>query len=328
VRRRRAAGFTFVEMLAVMILIGILVSGVASFYIQLSRESNAAAEAMRGARRTTAVLDRIARDLEGAILVVKPDAVDPLDHPWVFFAERARGGSGADRLRFTTRSHRPRASAAHESDLAVVAYALREDEEGGAELVRWSSPRLPEGLDRRVPHDERDGAQVLIDDVLEFGVRFLSEEGDWKDGWDSSSIVDSSRLPLAAEIRLALAAAPDAAPEPEVEAAPLSRQVVLPLRPLDLETLLASAESEEEEQEEEEEEEEEGEGAPETAAEDGEQTEEQECITVSQCVAAHPEIDVGAALAAAGLPRSMLSAAGGQCASDFANIIPIPADCR
>ena len=212
---RRHAAFTLIEMMAVMLLLGILVSSVVNFYIQLSRESNAAAAATRGSRRAVAALDRIARELESAILVIRPEGEDPLSHPWLFWAEREGRGDGADTLRFTTRGRRPRASAAYESDLAVVGYALRESPDGpesGSELMRWTSPRLPDGLERNVPRDEQDGAQVLVEGVTEFGLRFLSEGGEWKEEWDSST-VDSNLLPLAAEIRLALAEESDSALE-------------------------------------------------------------------------------------------------------------------
>ena len=323
--RRTRAGFTLIEMLAVMLLMGILVSAVASFYIQLSRESNGAADATRTARRSVAALDRIARDLEGSVLVRKPDALDPLDHPWLFYAERAGGGEGADRLRFTTRSHRPRSGARHESDLAVVAYGLREEPDGGLALVRWSSPRLPEGLDRRVPVDERDGAQVLVDGVLDFGVRFLGEEGDWRETWDSSSLEDSSQLPRVAEIHLALVDEAAFGEEPpDGEPTPLVRQAILPLRPLDLETLLtpAALRGAKEEDEEKEDEEEDA-----RSAGDDEEEKERGCVTVAQCLAAHPELDATPALEAAGLPAGALGGLGGACASQFAAFFALPGDC-
>jgi len=325
VRRTRASasGFTMIEMLAVMLLIGILVSAVASFYIQLSRESNGAADATRTARRSVAALDRIARDLEGAVLVRKPDALDPLDHPWLFYAEQAGGGEGADRLRFTIRSHRPRAGARHESDLAVVAYGLREEPDGGLALVRWISPRLPEGLDRRVPLEEEDGAQVLVDGVLDFGVRFQSEEGDWRETWDSSSLDDSSQLPRVAEIHLALEEEGATLDETaDREPVPVVRQAILPLRPLDLEILLTPAALRGDEDEEAEDEDEEADAR---SAEDDEG--EQGCVTVAQCLAAHPELDAIAALEAAGLSAGSLGGMGRECASQFAAFFGLPGDC-
>jgi prepilin-type N-terminal cleavage/methylation domain-containing protein len=313
----RRAGFTLIEMLAVMLLLGIVITAAVSFYVQLSRESNQAAAHLRGTRRSVAVLDRVARDLEGTLLVKKPESVDPLSHPWVFFAESSRSDGAADRLRFTSTSHRPRRSAAPESDLAVVVYGLRAGDGEHAELVRWTSPHLPDALDRSIPLSAEDGAEVLAEDVVRFGVRFLDEDGTWRDAWDSSSLVDASRLPLAAEIEVALAdtgadsgaAVADEPPEPDA----FVRQVLLPVRPLDLEALLRGdatpADGDEEEEEEEQSE------------------EDPDCVTVAACLAAHPEIDLGAALEGAGLPPNLLDSAGSQCASTFAGVLPLPPDC-
>lgn len=310
---RRRAAFTLIEMMAVMLLLGILVSSVVNFYIDLSRQSNAAAAATRGSRRSVAALDRIARELESAILVIRPEGEDPLSHPWLFWAEREGRGDGADTLRFTTRGHRPRASAAYESDLAVIGYALRESPDGpdrGSELMRWTSPRLPDGLERNVPRDEQDGAQVLIEGVTEFGLRFLSEDGEWKEEWDSST-VDSNLLPLAAEIRLALAE--DL--EPEREARPAAqRQVVLALRPLDLQALLTADDQDAEGGEDDEEED---------AESDEEEQDVQACITVNQCLASNPGL-----LNGTGVTPEMAAAVGDQCASDFSSLGALPEDCQ
>ncbi len=335
---RRRAGFTLLEMLGAILLLGIVVTTTTSFYIQLSRESNRAAAGTRDVRRSAAVLDRIARELEGTVLVVKPGPVDPLEHPWIFLGERVADGEGSDHLKFITRANRPRSSAGHASDLAVVTYALRDDGGGSGELVRWTSPQLPEALDRTIPDREDDGAQVLVEDVASFGVRFLAETGEWRDAWDSSSLVDSSRLPLAAELQLALAPAgrdaQAAGPAPEV----LRRQVVLPMRPIDLQELLTPEDAQGAGGDDEDEEGDDGDDGDSGSdgddddplqgdSSDSEQDEEQPCVTVNQCVAAHPEIDVGAALDAAGLPRSLLGSIGGQCAGDFASIVPLPGDC-
>jgi type II secretion system protein J len=312
--RRRRTGFTLIEMLAVMLLLSMVVTAAVSFYLQLSRESNAAAARLRTTRRTVAALDRIARDLEATVLVAKPDAVDPLQHPWVFFAESSRRSGAANRLRFTTRSHRPRGAAANESDLAVVAYGLREGEAGDVELVRWSSPHLPEGLDRSVPLRDEDGAQVLTEGVRDFALRFLSDEGAWQDAWDSSALAQASRLPLAVEVALALAGEPESdglareAAEEEEETETLVRRVLLPLRPLDFEALFAGRTGGEDDDEEDEE-------------------DDPDCVTVDECVAAHPEIDVAAALEEAGLPPNLLDAAGRQCAETFSGVLSLPEDC-
>jgi hypothetical protein len=203
--------------------------------VDLSRASQRATEHTRGIRRATSILDRVARDFESTVLVAKAPEVDPLDHPWIFLGESRGSDAGADHLKFVRRGHQPRRSEAHESDLEVVAYSLRRSEEDDFELLRWSYPRLPESLDREIPDDESEGAVLLADGLASFGVRFIDEFGAETSNWDSSQLVDSSELPLAVEIELALF---DPEADPDIEPRLYSRRVVLPVRPLDMQELL------------------------------------------------------------------------------------------
>jgi prepilin-type N-terminal cleavage/methylation domain-containing protein len=233
--RTRRAGFSLIEVLAVVLLTSIVIGVALDHYVNLSRASQRATEHTRGIRRATAVLDRIARDFESTVLVAKEPEMDPLDHPWIFLGESRRSDAGADHLKFVTRGHQPRRTAAHESDLEIVAYSLRQAEEGDFELMRWSSPRLPESLDREIPSDESQGAVLLAGDVASFGVQFIDELGGQTSSWDSSQLSESSELPLAVEIELALL---DPEGDPDAEPQPYSRRVVLPVRPLDMQELL------------------------------------------------------------------------------------------
>ena len=257
---RRRDGFTLLEMLAVTLLTALVLTIAANFFLEISRQSTVALERTRVGRRSVAALDRLARDLGTAVLVQRPREADPLEHPWLFLGEGRSDADGADRLKFTMRGHKPRSTALHESDLAVVSYVLRSAERGdGFELLRHASPRLPDGLDRSLPRDESEGARVLLEDVAFFGVRFQSEDGEWQGSWDSSTLEESSQLPIAVEIQLELL------PEPGATGTPprLSRRVLLPVRPLDLQTLL-------------------GQGSQ--AAEE-EDEEEEGCVTVAECIA-------------------------------------------
>ncbi len=238
------AGFTLIEVLAVIFLTTLLLGVALDFYVDLSNASTRAAETTRELRRATAILDRVARDLESAMLLTKPPELDPLLHPWVFVAEPRHSEEGADQVKFVSRG-RPRLRAeGHESDLSMVAYVLRQSpDEEGYELLRWSSPRLPESLDRDFPYAEDPGIALLAEGIERFGIRFLAEDGVWVDRWDSSQIVDSSELPLAAEIAVALVpdqwdAWDDLAPEPLVH----KRRVRIPVRPLDMAALLEAGE--------------------------------------------------------------------------------------
>lgn len=228
--RRHAAGFTLIEMMAVVVLV-LLVTGVAlNGYVDLASQTRSAADLTRDVRRATAVLDRVARDLEAARLVVKPADMDPLEHPWIFLAESRGGHDGADRLKFVTLGQTPQASQPPASDLAQVAWFTRTADDGTLELLRWSFPRLPEGLDRRFPGPDDPGVFLAADSLESFGVRFLDDAGQWTDRWDSSAVAQSSQLPRVAEISVMVAPEdPDAAP-----AGPFTRRVVLPMPPIDL----------------------------------------------------------------------------------------------
>jgi prepilin-type N-terminal cleavage/methylation domain-containing protein len=244
-RRARAAdwrGFTLIEVMAVMLLTGLVLTGVFRFYADLAEASRAASERLRTDRRAAAVVDRIARDLESAVLEKRPAEQDPLGWPWLFLAEDATRELGAQRLKFVSRGRLPRASALRESDLEVVAYFLAPREDGAFDLVRSSHPRLPESLDRSFPRADDPGSAVLSEGVAAFGVRLLSDQGAWLGEWDSSQLVESSELPLAAEIAVALLPGAEDAPlDAEVEEPELFvRRVLLPLRPLDVAKALES----------------------------------------------------------------------------------------
>ena len=100
------SGFTLIEVLAAVLLTSIVIGVAVALYINLSNATNTAAERTREIRHAVAILDRIARDLEGAYLLEKAPEVDPLEHPWVFVAEGRHSAEGADLLKFVTRNHR------------------------------------------------------------------------------------------------------------------------------------------------------------------------------------------------------------------------------
>lgn len=307
--RPRQAGFTLIEILAVVFLTSIVLTVAVGFYVNLSRASQAANDHVRAGRHAVAVLDRVARDLEAARLVVKPGEVDPIEFPWLFYAERRGAGPGADALKFTMRGNRPAGSVAHESDLAVVAYVTRETPDG-LELWRWSSPRLPERRDRDLPRPEDDGTVLLAEGLAGFGVRWLDEDGQWSEAWDSSLLDRSSQLPVAAEITVAVPAERPATARDDLlpGEAPQEihrRQVLLPVRPIDLVALLQGPGEEEA-------------GGEEDQAGEG----DEDCVTVAQCIAANRAL--ADARYGPDLVESFLQQMGSMCASD--SPFQVPAD--
>jgi prepilin-type N-terminal cleavage/methylation domain-containing protein len=232
-------GFTMIEMLAVLLLLSLVMGFVIDAYFDLSNATTRASQTTRYMRRTATLLDRIADDFGRAMLVRKPDSVDPLTHPWLFLGESHESREGADHIKFDARRAANRRSEGPVSDVETVAYVLRLNEKGDAyALYRWSYPQLPDGLDRDFPAAGDPASLLLTDGVQAFGVRFLTPAGDWLDSWDSSQLEQSGTLPVAVQIRLSLMPPADA---PDGVDAVYSRLVRLPLPALDLEALFDPA---------------------------------------------------------------------------------------
>lgn len=236
-------GFTLIEMLGTMVVMSMLLTVALDFYIDLSRQTTRATELTRGVRRANAILDRVASDLEHTLLVIKPDEVDPLRHPWLFLAEPLHAENGSDRLKFVRRVS-PRSTDDAASDLAMVAYTLRrsEDDDESFSLYRWSTAELPASLDREFPLEGDPGDLLLADRITSFRVTFMDAgTGEWLPRWDSSLIEQSSRLPLAVEIEVGLIDEVQPDPDAFIEDEPrrYSKRISLPMRPIDLVALLS-----------------------------------------------------------------------------------------
>ena len=234
---RRRAGFTLIEVLAVVLLTGLVIGIALNFYVDLSRASQRAAEQTRGTRRAAPLLDRIVRDFTGTVFVKKATETDPLVHPWIFYAETSGSQLGADRIKFMTRSHDPQRTGLPESDLALVSYVLRRNEEGGLELWRSETPGLPETLDRTFSVVPGEHESLLAEDVAAFGITFLDSTLQPKTSWDSSGMLDQSEMPAGAVIHLAMKV--PGLDLPLEDLVILQRRVMFLVRPLDLAQMLS-----------------------------------------------------------------------------------------
>jgi prepilin-type N-terminal cleavage/methylation domain-containing protein len=280
----RSQGFTLLEMLAVIALTALVLTAAADYYVDLSRAGNEATEKIRDTRRAARLLDRLAHEIEGTVLVVKPPELDPIRHPWLFLAEADDTSEGAQRVKFVTRSHRPPSDTLRQQDLAVVSYVAEDDGDGGMVLWRTASPHLPEELDLSFPRDELDGAQILSEDLAAFGLQFLTEDGEWVARFASSTLLQSGQLPRAAEIELAFLEEDDLGDW--VEGTRYRRRVVLPLRPLDIEAELEAAEGLRAGREGDEE----GDGDDDGSGDD----DEKDCARVQECADANPALESAA----------------------------------
>jgi len=314
---RRSPGFTLIEVLAVVLLTGIVLAVAIDFYRDLAHASQAAVVRAGNARRAAVLLDRVARDLQSAVLVKKPQGTDPLADPWIFLAEADQTDLGADRIKFVSRGRRPRSTESPESDLEMVAWILDRGPDDELELRRWSQPNLPEGLDRSFP--PRDDTETVATDLAAFGVRFQADDGSWVSRWDSSTLTNASQLPVAAEISVTLYEDADS----DATDGPYLRRVLLPLRPLDLDQQLAAggAGGQGQEARSDEAADADGDGNPDTS------DTTPGCVTVAVCLSRHPEILN--ALGNSPVDQAAIQSVSGQCASSFAGAFPIaiPPDC-
>jgi prepilin-type N-terminal cleavage/methylation domain-containing protein len=252
--RPATRGFTLIEVLAAVFLTAVVMTVAIAFYVSLSDSTDAAAQKARTGRLALAIIDRIARDLEGAYLLSTPAEVDPLFHPWSFIAQSQEGESASDRIHFITRNHRPRNLLGHGSDVAVVTYLLNPDDDGpGFELLRAVRPGVPDEAEHEFLPADDELFMVVAEHVDRFGLRFMSEESELLDEWDSTQLEQSGQLPLAVEIELAFLDLDPAAPRDEFdpndfgtfdsghregEGETYLRRVPLPMRAIDLAAML------------------------------------------------------------------------------------------
>ena len=230
-------GFTLLETLAVVGITGFLVASITGMYVAIMNNSERASEATRESRVASAILDRIARDLERAYLLAWDEEDDPLSHPWVFVSNNRTGQLGSDQVMFTTISHDEsgrQAESASNSGLATYTYWLEANEFEGYDLLRLIHPRLPE--DHVFPRGDEPGTMLVAEELGSFSLRFMDEGGAWLDTWDSSTLLDLEQMPLAVEISLGFLPPIEATPDDLLEEpAPLTeyrRRVVLYQRAL------------------------------------------------------------------------------------------------
>ena len=236
-------GFTLFEVLAAIFMTSIISAFVVGFYINLSDSSSRATKIMRENIRATAILNRIARDLDAATLIVKPEEADPLDHPWYFVADSDLSFGGSDKIKFISRNHTPLAGSTHTSDLIQVAYQLVGEEDESLSLYRWTQSSLPVEYEPSFPRVDDEASFIVAEDLASLELRFLTPDGEWVDTWDSTQIERSGELPMAVLIDVSLL--PDEIYEDdEEEWYHYARQVNLRARPINLQEMALAKQEE------------------------------------------------------------------------------------
>ncbi len=259
--RRGSPGFTLLEMLIVVGITALLVTAAVQAHLGIRHAQERVAAGLRRERTAEVFLDRLERELNGTLLVVRPSGVDRLSHPFLFFAEdRFESDVDTAAFRFVTRTPARAGPRALAPGLRMVTYGVFTSEDrGGLDLYRQEDP-LPGGLEKEIALPE---GRIALDGVSTFQVRYLDDEGGWKDDWDSTDIALLDRLPTEVEVTLAL---DEQSPEGERVAGPdHTRVITLPVRPFDLDALRG------------------GGGASDPNSAGSDEVEDKECMRVQEC---------------------------------------------
>ena len=223
---RFAYGFTLLEVLVAIFIMSLVITFAFQAYRGIADAFTRVSEVTSRDRAARILLDRIERELTGAVMVQREEGADPLLHPYFFFAEpRAFEDSTGYELRFITQTPL-RSPGSPPAALGLVTYGAVPSQTGpGFALVRQEEP-VPAFLAKQV---EWKSAQTMADNVAMFSLAF---GGDATEGWDSTAVAQLDDLPESVEITISLwESAPDGEPWPGLQ---LTRIVSLPVRPFRL----------------------------------------------------------------------------------------------
>jgi general secretion pathway protein J len=170
-----------------------------------------------------AALSRMNIELSSAFLSMHQPATEQQIRRLTIFA--GSNGSPADRVDFTSFSHRRLVRDSHESDQNELSYFGSPDPNvsGKTDLARRESPLID-------LEPKRGGeVNVLVEDIDLFDVKYLdATTGLWTDTWDSSQATGQpGRLPLQIKITLVLNGGGDGKPVTFSTKVPMPMQVPL-----------------------------------------------------------------------------------------------------
>jgi general secretion pathway protein J len=205
--KMRQDGFTLIEIMIALVITSLVLTMVYSSFSAVMDTRERVMKASDLDTTARLVLTRLTRELESAFLVKRPEELPPESRYTIFEGSQENVDQRpADRISFTTFAHVKRGVDADESDQALISYEVEAlpAEPGYAEplaLIRREWRRIaPPGETqfyepRPIP---------LAEDIQGFRVRFLDEEGEWVEDWNSTDIRMLDLLPVAVEITLTL----------------------------------------------------------------------------------------------------------------------------
>lgn len=214
----RQRGITLLEVLvsvAILAMISVLIYGAFDGMTRAKKGVNRVNQRYREGRLA---IRRLAREIPSAFI----SGHQPIDQSLIvretlFVGENS---TPADRLDFTSFSHRRFLADTHESDQNEISYFGSQDPDvsGKTDLAR----REQVGIDLEA--DRGGTVQVLAEDIDLFDLEYLDPiSGLWQDRWDSTStMAQMGRLPLQVKVTLVLRDGPAGRNLPFVARIPLN----------------------------------------------------------------------------------------------------------
>ncbi|MEX2205074.1 MAG: prepilin-type N-terminal cleavage/methylation domain-containing protein [Myxococcota bacterium] len=228
-RARAAHGFTLLEVLVAIFIMSLVITFAFQAYRGIAEAFTRVSEVTSRDRAARVLLDRIERELTGAVMVQREEGADPLTHPYLFFAEpRTYDDSNGFELRFITQTPL-RSPFAPPVALALVTYGVVQSQNGtGLALLRQEEP-VPAFLAKQV---EWTNAQTLAENVAIFELGFAGEGVQPTGGWDSTGVAQLDALPETVDVSISLwETSPEGHPWPGKQ---FVRRVQIPVRPFRL----------------------------------------------------------------------------------------------
>jgi prepilin-type N-terminal cleavage/methylation domain-containing protein len=226
---RAVGGFTLLEVLVAVFIMSLVLTFAFQAYRGIAGAYARVAEDGSRDRSARVLVDRIERELTGAVMIQREEGSDPLLHPYFFFAQpRATEDSSGFELRFVTQTPL-RSPGSPPAALALVTYGVVPSDTGpGFTLLRQEEP-VPHELVKQV---EWTHPQVMVENVSAFTLGFGSEAAIAGGGWDSTSVEQLDQLPDSVDVGVSLwEVGPDGEAWP---GDPQARTVDLPVRPFRL----------------------------------------------------------------------------------------------
>jgi general secretion pathway protein J len=199
-QRRQAAGFTLLEIMLAMLVLGMVVSMVSVSLSGSINVINAVLERGEVYYRAQVAMERISEDLTSALLTENVDFI---------------GGGGEDAgnqsilLSFASMAHivfdQEDGQAASQAGMGIISYAVQPDEENDQHLLllRGDELYLPLGDSKK---DTETEAFILCDRLRSVQFSFVDHNGEEQESWDTTvkegDEETERRLPVAVSCRL------------------------------------------------------------------------------------------------------------------------------